>query len=507
MTSRLVIARNILANWSGLAISTLVSFLLAPFILHKLGDAGYGVWMLALSLTGYLGLLDLGIRSSVVRYVAKYKASSDYKSLNELVNTGLVAYSLAGLLSLGIGLFLGLTSGSIFNIPVDLHSQAVWVILLISFSLALGFGTGVFASTLVGIERFDLLNIAVTLGNIVRAALVLVALPLEPTLAMLGLISVASSLVSFLLIIYFAFSREPNLRINFKLANPRTARTILNYGFFSFLIIIATRVSYYSDNTIIGIFGSAQEITYFAIGAIGLEFLRRVVNALTSVIMPVASGLEGQGSKESFARLLTLGAKYSFLIILPASVILLIMGKTLLGVWMGPQYAEKSFIILAVLLIPQIYSLSQFSTEEVLLGTARHRFFSVVVVAEALCNLILSIILIKPYGILGVAIGTSVPVVIFRVLFSPIFVRKITGYSFLKYLRESLLSPLALAIPIAIAAILLEKFLRAESLWEFFLQALLLILIYYLLAWRLVIEKSVKDSIQNRLKKLTVKVG
>jgi O-antigen/teichoic acid export membrane protein len=174
---------------------------------------------------------------------------------------------------------------------------------------------------------------------------------------------------------------------------------------------------------------------------------------------------------------------------------------------MGPQYAEKSYIILAVLLIPQIYSLSQFSTEEVLLGTARHRFFSVVVVVEALCNLILSIILIKPYGILGVAIGTSVPVVIFRVLFSPIFVKRITGYSFWKYLQESLLSPLALAIPIAIAAILLEKFLRAESLWEFFLQALLLILIYYLLAWRLEIEKSVKDSIRNRLKKLTANVG
>jgi len=507
VASRLVIARNILANWSGLAISTLVSFLLAPFILHKLGDTGYGVWMLALSLTGYLGLLDLGIRSSVVRYVAKYKASSDYKSFNDVVNTSLVAYSLAGLLSLGIGLFLGLSSSSLFNIPADLHDQALWVIVLISFSMALGFGTGVFGSILLGIERFDLLNIAITLGNLVRAALVLVILPIKPTLAMLGLTSAVSSLLSFFLIVYFAFSREPNLRINLKLANPKTARAILNYGFFSFLIIIATRISYYSDNTVIGIFGSPQEITYFAIGAIGVEFLRRIVNSLTSVIMPVASGLEAQGSKESLARLLTLGTKYSFLIILPASVILLIMGKTLLGVWMGPPYAEKSYIILVVLLIPQIYGLSQFSTEEVLLGTARHRFFSLVVVAEALSNLILSIILIKPYGILGVALGTSVPALLFRVLFSSIFVRKITGYSFWKYLRESLLSPLAIAVPVTLAAILLEKFLRAESLLEFCLQVLLLILIYYLLAWRLVIEKPVKDSIQNRLKQLMVKVG
>jgi O-antigen/teichoic acid export membrane protein len=502
VANRFVIARNILANWSGLAVSTLVSFLLAPFILHKLGNAGYGVWMLAISLTGYLGLLELGIRSSVVRYVSKHRAGSDYDNLNQVVNTALVSFGLAGLLALAIGTVLGIASSSIFNIPADLENQATWVIILISATLTFSFGTGVFASTLVGIERFDLLNLSMSVGNLLRAGLVVIILPGQPNLITLGLISLISALVSFLMIIYFAFTREPNLRINLKLANTRTLKSIFNYGIFSFLIIVATRVAYYSDNTVIGIFGTTEMITYFAIGAIGVEFLRRIVNSLTTVLMPIASGLEASGTPESLKRLLTSATKYTFLLVLPASTILLVMGQTLLGVWMGEEYAEKSYVILVVLLIPLIYSLSQFSTEEILLGTGRHKLFSFVTVAEATTNLGLSIVLIKPLGILGVALGTSIPVVLFRILLSPIFVKRITKSSFLLYLRESLLGPLLICIPVVILALLLESFLSAESLLEFFLQAVLLLSVYYLLAWRFVIEESLKQSLLDRMGKL-----
>ena len=57
-----VILRNIFSNWTGYLITILVGFFLAPFVLHHLGNTGYGVWTLVLSLTGYFGLLDLGIR-------------------------------------------------------------------------------------------------------------------------------------------------------------------------------------------------------------------------------------------------------------------------------------------------------------------------------------------------------------------------------------------------------------------------------------------------------------
>ena len=49
-----VLARNILGDWSGFAVHVLVTFFMTPFILHSLGDARYGVWLVMMGLTGML---------------------------------------------------------------------------------------------------------------------------------------------------------------------------------------------------------------------------------------------------------------------------------------------------------------------------------------------------------------------------------------------------------------------------------------------------------------------
>ena len=63
------IIKNVSSSWFSLGVDVVVGFLLYPFILHKLGDTASGIWVLIFTITGYYGLFDLGIRSSVVRYV------------------------------------------------------------------------------------------------------------------------------------------------------------------------------------------------------------------------------------------------------------------------------------------------------------------------------------------------------------------------------------------------------------------------------------------------------
>jgi len=74
---KLQIVKNVSSNWFALIVNVLVGIFLSPFILHRLGDAAFGIWVLIFSITGYYGLFDLGIRSSVVRYVSKAKATGE----------------------------------------------------------------------------------------------------------------------------------------------------------------------------------------------------------------------------------------------------------------------------------------------------------------------------------------------------------------------------------------------------------------------------------------------
>src|ERR1017187_9072916 len=93
---KLQIIKNISANWVALAVNVLVGIFLSPFILHRLGDAAFGIWVLIFSVTGYYGLFDLGIRSSLVRYVARAKASGDLNYASKIINTSLFTYSCLG---------------------------------------------------------------------------------------------------------------------------------------------------------------------------------------------------------------------------------------------------------------------------------------------------------------------------------------------------------------------------------------------------------------------------
>ena len=40
------ITQNILSNWMALGVSTAIGFFLAPYIVHRLGNVAYGVWVL-----------------------------------------------------------------------------------------------------------------------------------------------------------------------------------------------------------------------------------------------------------------------------------------------------------------------------------------------------------------------------------------------------------------------------------------------------------------------------
>src|ERR1700693_1640540 len=91
--------KNIASSWGGLAVNIAVGFSLSPFILHHLGGDALGLWILIFSFTGYYGIFDFGIRSSIVRFVSKFKATGEKDELARLLNTILFTYvCLAGLL-------------------------------------------------------------------------------------------------------------------------------------------------------------------------------------------------------------------------------------------------------------------------------------------------------------------------------------------------------------------------------------------------------------------------
>src|SRR5436305_13251233 len=94
--NKLEIVKNVSSNWFALGLNVLVGIFLSPYVLHHLGDEAFGLWVLIFSLTGYYGIFDFGIRSSLVRYVSKFEATGDKDQLSRLINTSLFTYTCVG---------------------------------------------------------------------------------------------------------------------------------------------------------------------------------------------------------------------------------------------------------------------------------------------------------------------------------------------------------------------------------------------------------------------------
>ena len=75
------------------------------------------------------------------------------------------------------------------------------------------------------------------------------------------------------------------------------------------------------------------------------------------------------------------------------------------------------------------FDLWQAPSPGVLFGTARHRLYSFYCIGEGAANLALSLLLVRRYGILGVAVGTLVPMTVVRLLVQPIDVCRVLGIS------------------------------------------------------------------------------
>src|SRR5947208_7273538 len=82
-----LILRAVATSWVAVVANASVGIFLTPYVLHRLGDEAFGVWVLITNLVGYYGLVDAGVRSAILRYVSRHKELKDQKSVNEVLAT------------------------------------------------------------------------------------------------------------------------------------------------------------------------------------------------------------------------------------------------------------------------------------------------------------------------------------------------------------------------------------------------------------------------------------
>jgi O-antigen/teichoic acid export membrane protein len=475
---------NVGASFMGQFSTAVVGLLLTPILVRQLGNELYGLWILAGSILGVAGVLELGVSSAVVKYVAQYEAWEDHQASREAVSTALAIHLVLGVLAAVVVALLGTLGLERLGIHPASIPDARLTLMIVAFTLGLSFPLDLLGALLLGYQRYDLANL-VNVGSTLAAAMASAAVVwLGGGLVGLAVVNLVASTAGNLLKLALARSIAPHLYLSARLVRRSRLHEIFRFSLWLFLFKLAIRSFYHADAILIGFFLSATAITPYNIGMKLAGFIGFLSGPMVSVFFPLSSSLHSRYDEAGLHKLLIQGTRFALALTVPGSLFLFIFGQAVIERWIGPGQ-EASGPILAIFLLIFLVGAAQNTPATILRGIGRPKVLTISVVLEYAANLALSIVLIPLVGIIGAALGTLLPLLVNDLGVIPWIACRSVHLSPWRFAREALAPPCIPVLPVLAVLWLAAAHVGTPSVPVLLATAALTFLLYaalYLLA-------------------------
>ena len=460
---------NVGSNWATLIFATAVYFFLAPYVARKIGAEGYGLWALLVALVGYMGLIDLGVRGAITKFVATAHAAGRHDEAGRITSAGLILFTGVALAAVGIGSVVALYADRFLEVRPELLEPTRQAVFLAGLTIAFSIVGSVFSGVITALQRFDHINAVEAVVLVVRTAATVYALQSGGGLVALFEIQLVTGLAR--TAIYGLWMRRVYPDLHLRLTRVwELAPKILSFGVVALLIQASAALISYSDAMLIGVFLPLEAVTFFVIGSNLVQYARSVVAGVAQTLAPMAGAFEGRGELARVGEALLVGGRLATLAILPIAAVFVLRGETFIALWMGEQFAAPAGQVLRILAPGLCVFASLQVCTSVMIGIDRHRGMVPAFALEAVVNWLLCLALVRPLGITGVALATLLPRLAISLGFGPWYARLVLGTPMSAYWWQAIFRPALAVLPFAAACAAVEIWWRPASLWLLFAQ-------------------------------------
>lgn len=464
----------------------LTTFVMSPIIVRALGNYDYGIWEILAAVIGYMGLLDMGLKPAITRYVARYNALKDTESLHKVYSTSLIFMGIVGIVAfVSLMSWAAIGPGILSEKGTDPMRYAL-LLLIIGAQALITFPGYLMECIHEGFQRYTLINTVTMITTLIGVAALFFLLQRGYGLLTLALGNAIGTSIKFA--VYWILLRLPrygNFRFRATNLSPSSLKELLGFGSKTFIQSIATTVSNSSDMIVIGAFLGPVAVTFYAIPAKLVLQGRNLIWTITQVFMPFFSDLDARGDKAMIGRVLTVASRYVVGIVLPFLVAVCFLGIPFLARWMGPAYAENGRWVLYILAAAYGLTLMNPFHSRFLTGIGRQGILAVTRSIVAVLTISLSLILVHPLGKEGMALAILIPLIIFEpvILFYTCQHAGITPWKYIYEVIVPLILPTTLFISflwIVSSMVTLDTYPRI--LGSGFLGSMIYIVVFFFLA-------------------------
>lgn len=403
----------------GLLMTTLVSFFLMPFIVHTLGDKLYGYWSLLGAVMGYYGLLDLGIVSAVEFQVATALGNGDEGAARRAVVTSFLAFAGIGCIACLLTVILSVIAPTFVSEESDIVLFRK-ILLVMGVGFAVGFPGRVYVGALSAHLRWDLVAIVDMVVLVLRSGLIVLVLQRQGGVIGLAVVTLSADLLAYGLEALILHLLHPGLGLSLSSASVSVLKQLLKYGAKASVIRVADQLRFCVDGWVVAAVVGVSAVTHYAIASRLAFSVMGLIIASLGILSPWFSQLLGSGAHKEMRRTFDFGTRVSAALTTLTGVILLLYGRAFIAQWMGAAYTD-AFLPLCVLMTAVAVAVAQQPSVSYLYGVSKHGMLAAVTLAEGAVNLVLSIFLGSRYGMIGVALGTLIPMLVSKVIVLPMY--------------------------------------------------------------------------------------
>lgn len=488
MSSARIFARNLTANWVGYGVNLVVMFFLSPFIVQTLGKVEYGIWSLLTVLTGYMGVLDLGIRASTGRYIILYLGRGEHDKVDQTIRTSLGIFSVIGFGIVAVGAVLGWLFPRFFSsVPAEYHTMVKLLLPLLAVNVWISMVRVLFSSVLTAHERFDVSNGLDLIMLGLRTAGTVLVLKWGMGIVGLSIVVVASNLAGLLGNQFLARRIYARLRIWPLLFMKARLYELYSYGIFAFISAVSVKIIGQTDLVIAGAAVSVESVAVYSVGAMLSFYTTSFIGLIGNTFFPPVQQAVARKEMGSARWLFFRQIRLALIFGIPIYAGFCFFAESFMRLWMfdpekfSMESVHQAALILTLLAVSHLPVLMEVGAGGLLVAMGHVRLTATLSIIEAFLNLGLSLffVLVLGWGLAGIAAGTLVSRILLRFFVTLGFTFPKTGIRWKPFVWQ--ICARAVFVFLLFAGIcLLSQWVLPSASWGWFFLQIVLVMACYL---------------------------
>lgn len=398
------------AAWSSLEylFYPLLMIAAAPIMVKSIGEADYGLVLLASAVSGLGGAANLGMGAATIRFVSARLGVNDREGAIEAARATL---ALGGLAAVLVALAVAACTPFLAARPLSGMGEpgsTRYVLYCAAALLLLSQLDGILNATLKGAERFklsaqvEMVCKLVTVGATVLTARI--AGQVEPVLFAMIVVQSLTVIAK-----TFVVGRPLGCRWLWPRLGPAAlTRELARFGAWNWLQGLAGVLFSHADRLLVGALLGASALTYYSVCLQMTQLTHTVPAAAMTFLFPLVSRRSAQTDRQGMNRIAALGIGMSLALSLAFGLFLFVFGHQVLGLWMGREFATNSAGLLPWLTVAFLLLSLNIAPYYLLTGRGYVRFVSMINLAGSGIGLIAAWILMPFYGLVGAAFARIV---------------------------------------------------------------------------------------------------